>query len=319
MSPSEASRPSTVVIAGGNGALGRRIADDVASRGLGVTILTRSVDVRSPHRQVEWNGRTSGPWLSALDTGAETALINLAGKLVDCRPTAANIAELRRSRVDPTRALVDATRTLENPLVHWIQASTTAIWSDAGESWCTEDSPVPEGLPQMTGVVEPWEQAAADSPCEHTVILRTSIVLDAKSPALQRLTRLVRFGLGGRVASGRQWVSWIHIDDWLAIVRCALGLDPDVTIPAGVVVAATDNPVRNAELMASLREHLHRPPAPPTPAALLKLGAIVLRTDPALGLTGRRARSRVLAEQGFRFRYPELDEALRELIGDRAR
>lgn len=319
MSPSEASRPSTVVIAGGNGALGRRIADDVASRGLDVTILTRSVDGRSPHRQVEWDGRTSGPWVSALDTGAETALINLAGKLVDCRPTAANIAELRRSRVDPTRALVDAARTLKNPLVHWIQASTTAIWSDAGESWCTEDSPVPDGLPQMTGVVEPWELAVADSPCDHTVILRTSIVLDAKSPALQRLTRLVRFGLGGRVASGRQWVSWIHIDDWLAIVRCALGLDPDVTIPAGVVVAATDNPVRNAELMASLREHLHRPPAPPTPAALLKLGAIVLHTDPALGLTGRRARSRVLAEQGFRFRYAELDEALRELIGDRAR
>ncbi len=313
--PATRPTPATVVIAGGNGGLGRRIADDLADRGIDVAILTRSVDVESRHRQVEWDGRAGGPWIETLDTGADTALINLSGKLVDCRPTEANIAELRRSRVEPTRALVTAAHALKRPLVHWIQASTTAIWSDAGETWCTEETPLPEGLPQMTGVAQPWEAAAADAPCDHMIVLRTSIVLDAESPVLQRLTKLTRFGLGGRIASGRQWISWIHIDDWLAIVRAGLGLDPAVTLPSGVLVAATDNPIRNAELMATLRKLLHRPPAPPTPKALLTLGAFLLRSDPQLGLTGRRARSPKLADAGFTFRHPELDEALADLLG----
>ncbi|GAC69200.1 epimerase [Gordonia soli] len=307
--------PTRVVIAGGSGALGRRIADDLSARGIEVTILTRSVDPRSAYRQVEWDGRTSGPWTAVLDSDEPTALINLAGKLVDCRPTAANIDELRRSRVEPTLALVEASASTRRLLTHWIQASTTAIWSDAGETWCTEDTPVPPGLPQMTGVAQPWEQASTDARADHRIVLRTSIVLDADSPALQRLVMLTRFGLGGRVSHGRQWISWIHIDDWLRIVRAGLDLEPSVALPSGVVIAATDNPVRNVDLMATLRRHLHRPPAPPTPAPVLRLGAILLRTDSALGLTGRRARSRVLAEQGFEFRYPELDGALADLIG----
>ncbi|MDL9946448.1 DUF1731 domain-containing protein [Gordonia sp. ABSL11-1] len=308
-------RPTRVVIAGGSGSLGRRIADDLARRDIDVTVLTRSPDGGSPHRQVEWDGRTVGAWSAALDSDEPTAVINLAGKLVDCRPTGKNIAALRRSRVEPTRALVSAAQELRRPLVRWIQASTTAIWSDAGDVWCTEDTPIPVGLPQMTGVAAPWEEAVADANVDHRIILRTSIVLDTDSPALQRLMMLTKFGLGGRVGTGQQWFSWIHRDDWLAIVRAGLGLDPDVTLPPGVVVAATDNPVRNVDLMATLRRRLHRPAAPPTPAPLLKLGAVVLRTDPQLGLTGRRARSRVLAERGFVFRFPELDGALADLIG----
>jgi len=147
------------------------------------------------------------------------------------------------------------------------------------------------------------------------VILRTSIVLDPESPAMRRLVGLTKVGLGGRVGDGQQWISWIHITDWLAVVRACLGLDPTVTIPDGVVVAATDQPVRNVELMAALRRHLHRPPAPPTPAPLLKIGAVLLRTDPALGLTGRHATSTVLRESGFQFQFETLDDALTDLLG----
>ncbi|WP_216915987.1 DUF1731 domain-containing protein, partial [Nocardia noduli] len=114
--------------------------------------------------------------------------------------------------------------------------------------------------------------------------------------------------------SGAQWFSWIHIEDWLAIVRAAIGLDPALTLPNGILVAATDFPVRNRDLMAALRRHLHRPPAPPTPAALLSVGAVVLRTDPALGLTGRHATSQVLRDAGFTFRFPTLDDALTDLL-----
>ncbi|MEV6277804.1 DUF1731 domain-containing protein [Nocardia sp. NPDC051832] len=304
----------TTVIAGGTGALGKQIAADLTCRGYRAVILTRRRDPALPFEQVEWDGKTVGEWVAALRNPGPTALINLAGKLVDCRPTERNIAELRSSRVDSTAALVAAAATLPQPIDYWLQASTTAIWSDAGETRCTETTPLPTGLPQMTGVAEPWERAFEGANAEHWTILRTSIVLDPQAPALKRLAQLTKAGLGGRVGSGDQWFSWIHVEDWLTIVRAALGLDPDLALPNGILVAATDFPVRNRDLMATLRRQLHRPPAPPTPAAMLAIGAVVLRTDAALGLTGRHATSKVLREAGFNFQYPTLDEALTDLL-----
>ncbi|WP_238422098.1 epimerase [Gordonia sp. 'Campus'] len=307
---------STVILAGGSGALGTHLAHDLLSRGHHPIILTRRVDPSSPFEQVVWDGRTQGDWVDVVTADRPTAVVNLAGKLVDCRPTTANIAALRDSRVDATRALVVASRMRRTPISHWLQSSTTAIWSDAGEQWCTEATPVPEpGLPQMTGVAQPWEAAVDGANTEHLTVLRTSIVLDADAPAMRRLAGLTSAGLGGRIGDGRQWFSWIHVDDWLAIARMALGVDGPTMLPDGVLVAAAPNPVRNAELMAQLRKVLHRPPAPPTPGVLLKLGAVALRTDPALGLTGRRARSDVLADAGFEFRFPDLDAALADLVG----
>lgn len=309
----------TVVIAGGTGSLGRHLAADLTCRAVRVVVLTRTPDPRLPFEQQRWDGETVGEWAAALDNPGPTAVVNLAGQLVDCRPTPANIAVLRDSRVRPTRALVEAAASLDRPLAHWVQASTTAIWSDAGETRCTESTPLPIGLPQMTGVARPWENALTGANTRHHVVLRTSVVLDPQAPALRMLCRLTSAGLGGRIGSGEQWFSWIHLADWLAVVRAALGLDPDVTLPSGIVVAATDFPVRNRDLMAALRRHLRRPPAPPTPAAVLRLGALVLRTDPALGLTGRHATSTVLREAGYRFRYPCLDDALRDLLPQRTR
>ncbi|MFD6219820.1 DUF1731 domain-containing protein [Nocardia asteroides] len=304
----------TVVIAGGTGALGTQIAADLTCRGQRITLLTRRRNPALPFRQTEWDGRSVGAWAAELREPGPLAVINLAGKLVDCRPTERNIAELRSSRVDSTAALVAAAGLRDTPVDYWVQASTTAIWSDAGETRCTETTPLPVGLPQMTGVAQPWEETFDPARAEHWTILRTSIVLDPDAPALKRLAQLTKAGLGGRVGPGDQWFSWIHIEDWLAIVRASLGLDPGLTLPDGILVAATEFPVRNAELMATLRRLLHRPPSPPTPAAMLKVGAVALRTDAALGLTGRHATSEVLREAGFVFRFPTLDEALADLL-----
>lgn len=307
---------SKVVIAGGSGALGARLVASLAGK-CDVVVLTRRPDPDAAVRQVFWDGETVGDWAGELD-GLDTAVINLAGKLVDCRPTASNISELIRSRVAPTRSLVRASQELRTPLTRWVQASTMAIWSDAGETLCTESTPVPAaGLAQMTGVARPWEEAFEGANTDHGVILRTAIVLDPRSAALKRLAALTRWGLGGRVGSGRQWVSWIHIGDWCRIVHACLGFDPAVAVPAGVLVAAAPNPVRNAELMAALRKELHRPGLP-TPEAVLRLGAVLLRTDPALGLTGRHATSKVLERMGFQFRYPLLAGALHDLLAPRS-
>ncbi|WP_298804669.1 TIGR01777 family oxidoreductase [uncultured Pseudokineococcus sp.] len=300
-----------VVIAGGSGALGRRLGDDLAERGHDVVVLSRTPDPRARPRQVGWDGATPGPWAREL-RGA--AVVNLAGALVDRRPTPANVDLLTTSRVRPTRALATAAAALDEPVPVWVQASTAAIHGDAGDAVLTEDSPVADGPPQMAGVARAWEAAATDLPARRTVVLRTSVVLDRGTPALDRLLLLTRWGLGGRVGSGRQWFSWIHVEDWLAVVRTAL----EQPTLSGVVLATGPVPVRNAELMATLRAVVGRPPAPPTPAPLLRAGALLLRTDPALGLTGRRVVPARLQAAGFAFAHPTLRPALTDLLGGRS-
>ncbi|ROP26530.1 TIGR01777 family oxidoreductase [Pseudokineococcus lusitanus] len=297
-----------VVVAGGSGALGRRLCADLAARGDDVVVLARRPDPRAPHRQVAWDGETVGPWAAELRDA--DAVVNLAGALVDRRPTPAAVELLTTSRVRPTRALAEAATLRDGPVPVWVQASTAAVHGDAGDTVLTESSPPADGPPQMAGVARAWEAAAADLPAVRTVVLRTSVVLDAGTPALDRLLLLTRWGLGGRVGSGRQWFSWLHVDDWLAVLRWAL----DAPTADGVVLATSPHPVRNAELMATLRAVVGRPPAPPTPAPLLRLGAALLRTDPALGLTGRRAVPARLLAEGFVFAHPHLRPALEDLL-----
>src|SRR4051812_30532150 len=143
-----------IVIAGGSGSLGRRIADDASSRGDDVVILTRSPRSGGSHRQVAWDGVTAGSWASELE-GA--AVVNLAGALVDRRPTPANIELLKRSRVEPTTALVAAAAGLAEPPPVWLQASTLAIYGDAGEAVLDESAAAADGPPQMAGVARAWE------------------------------------------------------------------------------------------------------------------------------------------------------------------
>jgi uncharacterized protein (TIGR01777 family) len=300
-----------VVIAGGSGLLGRRISARLAERA-DVVVLTRARVTGSPFRQVEWDGRTVGEWAEEL-RGA--ALINLAGAHVDRRPTAANIDLLRRSRLESTGALVAAAARLDEPPVVWLQASTLAIYGDSGERILDESAALAAAPPQMPGVAQPWEATAAKARTARLVIMRTGAVLDRDSPVLGRLVGLTRFGLGGRIGTGRQWVSWIHIADFIAVVERLLS-DHSVE---GVVHVTGPSPVRNAELMATLRTVLHRPPAPPAPAALVRIGALLLGSDPALALTGRRCIPERLARLGFDFRYPDLLPALEDLLRSRRR
>lgn len=301
-----------VVLAGGAGALGRRIAADVSDRGDDVVILTRRIRADLPYRQVLWDGRTTGDWAQEL---AGAALINLAGELVDRRPTPENVALLTSSRVCPTRALAAAAQNLTEPLSVWIQLSTLAIYGDAGEPVLDESAPPAEGPPQMAGVAKAWESAAAEAPDKvRQVILRTAVVLDRDTSALDRLVGVVKWGLGGRIATGQQWTSWLHIGDLLGIIRVCID-DPEL---AGVVHATAPEPVRNAELMGALRSALGRPNwAPPTPAWVVRLGSVFLRTDPMLAISGRRCVPSRLLERGFEFQYPELDSALADLLAPR--
>lgn len=301
-----------VVLAGGAGSLGRRIAAHFNARRYEVVILTRSPRADIAHRQVVWDGRTVGPWFEELEG---SVVVNLAGALVDRRPTKSNIELLMASRVEPTRALVEAASKAATPPSLWLQMSTLAIYGDAGQGVIDEHHPLADGPPQMAVVARAWERAVEDAPANRLVVMRTGIVLDNDTPAFNRLTRLTKFGLGGRIGRGDQWISWSHVDDFLR------ALDFIVDDPAldGVVHVTSPNPIQNREMMAALRSALHRPWSPPTPKPLVHIGALLMRTDPALALTGRRCVPRRLLDAGFTFEHKAFSSAINDLIGRPAR
>jgi uncharacterized protein (TIGR01777 family) len=217
---------------------------------------------------------------------------------------------MTQSRVVPTRTLAEAAAKCGSPPAVWVQMSTLAIYGDAGDAVLDETAPAADAPPQMAGVANAWESAAAGAPCDRQVVLRTGLVLDRDTPAFNRLSGLVKWGLGGRIGTGRQWVSWMHVDDFLAAVRHVVD-DPRLS---GVFHLTSPEPVTNAQLMAAFRTALHRPVAPPTPAPLVRWGAALLRTDPALALTGRRCVPGRLTAAGFTFSQPRIDAALADLM-----
>jgi len=299
-----------IIIAGGSGFIGRAIASALSSRGDDVVILTRSPrESRGNVRYVAWDGQTmTDSWLREIDVAH--AVINLAGKNVNCRYTRRALEEIDRSRENAVRAVNDAINRCANPPGVLIQASTTAIYGDRGDEVCDESSRVGEGIPVQTATK--WERAFDSVPTPRTrrVLLRMPFVLGRGGGVLKMLATMSRCFLGGTVGDGRQIISWIHIDDLVRIVLRAID-DEQMT---GLYIAASPNAVTNAEFMRELRHAVHRPWSPPVPAVMVRLGCFLLRTEPVLALTGRRAIPRRLSEDGIAFEHPRLPAALKSLL-----
>lgn len=305
-----------MVIAGGSGFIGRALTEHWSKQGYECIILGRAQTSGSPQshhnggsvRTVTWDARSLGDWWHGLD-GA-TALVNLAGRTVDCRPTRENMAEILRSRVDSTQVLGEALARCARPPNAWIQASTLAGYADLGDGWVDESAPQGQGF--LADVCHRWE-AAHQSGCPHqtrSVVLRIGMVLGTEGGALAALARLTRWGLGGAAGSGRQWISWIHLADMVSLI------DHAATRPnfRGPFNACAPSPVTNAEFMRVLRGALRRPWCPSAPTFAVKLGAWMMGTNPELALTGWRGKPKRALEAGFRFAHPDLQPALRHLL-----
>ncbi len=307
-----------VVIAGGSGFLGRSMAEYFTGRNADVTILSRSASLGSlPWDCRRWDGRTLDGWSDCLD-GAD-AIINLAGRSVNCIKTADRRDEILRSRVESTRVLGQAMRAIKSPPRVWVQMSTAHIYGDPASTPCDEDSA--EGIGFAPTIGRAWETAFAESKLaqQRGVIMRTSFVIGrdrgAGGGALATLGWLARLGLGGKVGSGSQGMSWIHEDDLNALFGAA------VTNEAmdGVYVASAPNPVSQIQFMRTLRRVIGMPIGLPAFEWMVRLGApLVLRTDPELALYGRYVSSKRLAAEGFAFQYPQLEAALKDLYGARS-
>jgi uncharacterized protein (TIGR01777 family) len=261
---------------------------------------------------VQWDGRTAGAWAAELDGAA--GIVNLVGRSVDCRKTAANRRVNLESRVDSVRALGLACGQVARPPGVWVQSGTGHIYGDPpGDTVITDDSPLGSGFAPDVG--RAWEAALAEAaPADcRCVVLRISFVLGRQGGALRTLSRLARCFLGGAAGSGRQWISWIHEADLIAIILRALA-DPAMH---GTYLTTAPSPVTNAEFMRELRRALGRPWSPPVPAPVVRLGAWLMRTDPELALLGRRCVPARLLAEGMAFEFPVLAGALRDLVGGR--
>ncbi len=302
-----------IVIAGGSGFLGLSMAEAFAGDGAEVMILSRSKPkVASDWTHHVWDGRTLGDWAETLD-GAD-AVVNLAGRTVNCIKTPDHCDEILRSRVESTRVLGEAMRVVGSPPPVWVQMSTAHIYGDPPSAVCTEESA--EGIGLAPTVARAWEAAFTQSklPQQRGVIMRTSFVVGrdrgAGGGALGTLGLIAKLGLGGKVASGIQGMSWIHEDDINNIVARAI---VDETM-SGAYIVSSPNPKSQAEFMRTLRRVIGMPIGLPAFQWMVRIGApLFMRTDPELVLYDRYVISKRLMDEGFEFRH-RLEPAFRDLL-----
>ncbi|MBC7816838.1 MAG: TIGR01777 family protein [Planctomycetaceae bacterium] len=305
-----------IVIPGGSGQVGTVLARAFVADGHEVVVLSRKPGP-ALWRIVEWDGETLGQWVTEFD-GAD-AVINLAGRSVNCRYGARNRREIKKSRVKSTRALGQAIAEAASPPRVWLQASTATIYAhryDAPNDEATEifggnEPNSPDTWRFSIDVAKSWEQAAIEAvtPQTRQVLLRSAITMSPdRGGAFDYLLRLVRWGLGGAHGDGRQFVSWIHDHDFVRAIYWLI--DHDL---AGPVNLAAPSPLPNIEFMRDLRNAWGSRIGLPATEWMLEVGTFLMRTESELVLKSRRVIPSRLLESGFEFEFPSWKEAAQDL------
>jgi uncharacterized protein len=319
----------TIVVAGGTGFLGRALAEALAADRHDVVVLTRqsaargihrgrdsapsSAETRPPTRFVQWtpNGEP-GSWAAALDGAG--AVVNLSGESIAGRRwSPARKQLILDSRVTATRSLAAAIRAAALPPAVFVSGSAVGYYGPLGDQVATEQSP--PGGDFLASVCVQWEAEAARaaSPRTRVAIVRTGLVLDRKGGALPQMLPPFWFGAGGPVGAGTQYWPWIHLRDWVDLVRWTVRT-ADLS---GPINATAPVPVTNREFARTLGRVIHRPAFMPAPAFALRL-ALGEMAD-ALLLSGQRAVPAKAERHGFRFQYARLEDALRAIFTTESR
>jgi hypothetical protein len=307
-----------VVLPGGSGHVGAALIRALATEGHECVVLARDpARYRGPARAAAWDGRTRGAWAAEVD-GADV-VINLAGRSVDCRYNETNLREMMDSRVESTRVVGAAIAGARNPPKVWLQAGTATVYAhrfDAANDEATGIIGDPPGVPALwarsIAIGLAWEKALAEAATPRTrkVALRTSLVMGpAQGAVFSVLAGLAKAGVG-RQGDGRQYVSWIHEDDFVAAVKFLIARD-DL---AGAVNLAAPHPLPNRDFMAALHRAVGMPLSIPVPVWALEIGAFLRRTETELILKSRRVVPGRLVAAGFEFRHPRWLEAAQDLV-----
>jgi uncharacterized protein len=306
-----------IIIPGGSGQVGTVLARSFATGGHDVVVLSRN-PAKTPWRIVAWDGESRGDWVAELE-GAD-AVINLAGRSVNCRYTPENRRLIMESRLKSTKILGEAISQAARPPRVWLQASTATIYAhryDAPNDEATgivggSEPDAPDTWRFSIEVATNWERVfnEAVTPSTRKVLLRSAIIMSpSRGGPFDLLLRLVRFGLGGTSGDGRQYVSWVHDEDF---VRAVLWLIEHDELDGPINVAAP-NPLPNAEFMRALRTAWEMPFGLPAPDWMLEIGAFMLRSETELALKSRRVVPARLLASRFEFLYPTWLEAATDL------
>ncbi|MFE1951606.1 TIGR01777 family oxidoreductase [Streptomyces sp. NPDC059524] len=305
-----------IVIPGGTGQVGAVLKRALADAGHKVVVLTRHARHEG---EVQWDGRTLGPWAAEVD--GSDVVINLAGRSVSCRYTAANLQEMMDSRVDSTRVVGAAIAGAARPPRVWLQMSTATVYShrfDAPNDEATgviggTEPCVPNYWAYSVEIAKAWEQAQqqAETPATRKVALRSAMVMSPDPGGVFAvLLGLARLGLGGPVAGGAQYVSWIHEHDFVRAVEFLIDRE-DITGPVNL---AASHPLPQRAFMRALRSAWGVPVGLPATKWMAELGAFALRTDTELLLKSRRVVPGRLVQAGFDFQYAHWPQAADELV-----
>ncbi|MFE0512940.1 TIGR01777 family oxidoreductase [Streptomyces sp. NPDC058964] len=305
-----------VVLPGGTGQVGTVLDRALTAAGHEVTVLTRNP---RREREIAWDGGTLGPWAEAVD-GCD-AVINLAGRSVSCRYTAENLQAMMDSRVDSARVVGEAIAAAARPPRVWLQMSTATIYAhryDAAHDEATgviggSETGVPDYWAYSVEIAKNWEraQAEAQTPTTRKVALRSAMVMSPdRGGVFDVLLRLARLGLGGPVAGGAQYVSWIHDEDFVRAVEFLIERD-DLQGPVNL---ASPGPLPHREFMRALRAAWGVPVGLPATRWMAELGAFAIRSDTELLLKSRRVVPGRLSAAGFDFAYTAWDSAAAELV-----
>jgi uncharacterized protein len=307
-----------IVIPGGTGQVGRLLARSFRAAGHDVVVLSRGGG-GGDGRITAWDGRTLGPWAAEVD-GAD-AVINLAGRSVNCRYSAANKREIIGSRVDSTRAVGLAIAGAARPPRVWLQMSTATIYAhrfDAANDEATgriggDEPDAPAAWHFSIDIARAWEgaQAEAATPSTRKVAMRTTMVMSPeRGGVFDVLLGLTRRGLGGTIAGGRQWMSWIHGRDFVRAVSLLIERD-DIRGPVNL---AAPHPLPQRDFMAALRAAWGTRVGLPATRWMTSIGAFFLRTETELVFKSRRVVPGRLLDAGFSFEFPRWPDAAKDLV-----
>ena len=306
-----------LVLAGGTGQLGTLFATTHHAAGDEIVVLSRAPH-EAPWRVVPWDAKALGPWTAELENA--DVVFNLAGRSVNCRYTPANREAIMSSRIDSTRILGKALSQAAAPPKLWLQMSTATIYAHRYDAPNDERTGViggnepgaPETWRFSIDVATRWEAALDEVPIPNVrkVKLRAAIVMSPlRGGPFDILLRLVRLGLGGTSGNGRQYVSWVHGDDFVRALNHVIANEA----LSGAINIASPNPLPNELFMSDLRLAWGAPFGLPSPAPLLEIGAALMNTETELVLKSRRVVPTRLTETGFTFTYPTWPTAARDL------
>lgn len=300
-----------VGITGATGLIGRLLVRRLSEAGHELVLFSRSLErgqsLSPDSRIVQWDALVSPPPEGSLD-GLD-ALVHLLGEgIANGRWTAAQKKLIRDSRITGTRNLIGALKRCQNGPRVLISASAIGLYGSRGEESLDETSQAGKGF--LPATCESWEQEAsiAAEANVRTVLLRTGIVLSTRGGALAKMLLPFRLCLGGPLGSGEQWMSWIHLEDHIGLILHALERDE----VEGPLNATAPNPVTNRTFSKALGRALGRPAIAPTPGFVLKL--MFGEMAQALLLEGQKVLPSRAMRMGYRFRFPEVDLALQDLL-----